>query len=559
MGNLLKKFKNEIHESTDNQEYYVDINKIPKNDFLCPKCFKTPIISNICYDNGIIKLKCEVHGELILTIKQFYEEIYNSKFHNYNKKCDCKKNYDKDSIFYYSNQLHKYFCTNCIANNLEGHENDFIDINDEKIKNYQKSHKKKSKEDLEKLKKPIMEENKKLSKIYRLNQIILNTYKKYPNNYFHIQSVKKLGESIYNESKELESSYEELNSKIEENKNNNELNTFKNDHNINDEDERLILPGKNLGDNGFETISQIVFTKLIEIDLSKNNIANIKCLDNMILPYLKILDMSDNQIEDITPISELNCKNLKVINLQKNKITDIEPFLHSDFPKLLILKIEENNIKQDEKSFEDLQKKYNKQLNYKKFTDKEFAQKYGVDNINKKILDLHNKRNAEMLKHLYLVLSNHKNNIIQELKLDDNELCDVSILSIFPLPNLNILDLSVNKIKNLDFLNEMEIPKIKIIYLNENEFYDIRQLRYLVNKKEKKKENENENEQKYNIKMFSLKNDNFKKLFKKIKRATSKDKIIIKKNNQNIKTLEEFKTSEILMDLDEELDEIKDK
>ena len=563
MGNFFGKSKNEINESTDNildeQEYYAYINKIPKDEFLCPKCFKIPTISNICYNKGIIKLNCEIHGELELTFKKFYKETSNSIFHNYNRKCDCQKEYDIGSKFFYSNEQHKYYCTKCF--NELNKEKNLIDINDERINNYKKSTIKI--EDEEKFKEPIIEQNQKLSKIYRFNQIILNTYKKCPNNYFHIQSVIKLGESIDNESNKLDCSYEEeLISKIENNKNNNELKTFKNSYKINDEDERLILKERNLGDKEFKTISQIIFTNLKEIDLSHNNIKKIECLDNMILPYLKILDMSFNKIENIKPISELHCKNLKVINLQKNEIIDISPFLNSNFPKLLVLKIEENIIEEGKEPFKELQKKYNKKLSYKIFTEEDFKKKYKEDIKFEGMLDLHEiKKGDEMLKDLYLILSNHKDNKITELKLDNNNLCDVSILSVFPLPSLNYLDLSVNKIKNLDFLNEMEIPKIKGIYLDDNLFYDIRQLRYLVNKKEKENEKENEkkneekNEKKYNIKILSLKTDKLEKLFTKIQNANNEDKNIIKKHNQIIKTLEEFKSSKIEMDIINDLDE----
>ena len=166
MGNFFGKSKNEINESTDNildeQEYYAYINKIPKDEFLCPKCFKIPTISNICYNKGIIKLNCEIHGELELTFKKFYKETSNSIFHNYNRKCDCQKEYDIGSKFFYSNEQHKYYCTKCF--NELNKEKNLIDINDERINNYKKSTIKI--EDEEKFKEPIIEQNQKLSKSY---------------------------------------------------------------------------------------------------------------------------------------------------------------------------------------------------------------------------------------------------------------------------------------------------------------------------------------------------------------------------------------------------------
>ena len=566
--------ENKNNQSTDNlldNPYIYSVFKnIPQGEFICPKCYKIPTILNVFYDEGIIEFNCEVHGKLKLNIEQFYKETENSLFQIFNKKCDCKKiGENNNTIFFYCSECSKYYCQNCIEKHKK-YKHSTINIKEQKEqyrKNFNNNEKINEKEKVaaknqiiiekEKVeaKNQIIEKNKNLSKIYRLNQIILNTYQEFPDNYFHIKSAINLGESINNESKELESLYEELKNKENEF---DALKNFLNKHKVDGKvidnkvieniinklkkENILFLSNLNLGNKEFQNISQILFRKIKIFDLSNNKIKIIEDFDNMIMPYLEVLDMSYNEIENIEPIAKLNCKNLKVISLQNNKIADVEPCFNFDFPKLKILRIENNVVQKDNANFKQLLKKYKSQLIYEEVKIENFNKTYrsNINNLKGSTLDLHGLRKDDnMLKDLYLLLTNDyesKTNNIKILKLDDNKLRDVSILSLFPLPKLKKLDLSVNKIKNLDFLNEMNLDNLIIIYLDSNEIFDIRQLGQLIRSEKVK-----------NLKIIAMKNKKYERLINKL--DDDKEGIIAKKNKNNKENLDLFKSKDIQIDL----------
>ena len=548
--------ENKNNQSTDNlldNPYIYSVFKnIPQGEFICPKCYKIPTILNVFYDEGIIEFNCEVHGKLKLNIEQFYKETENSLFQIFNKKCDCKKiNNNNNTIFFYCSKCSKYYCQNCNEKHKK-YKHSPINIKEQKeqYRNNFNNNEKINEEEKVAAKNKIIEKNKNLSKIYRLNQIILNTYQEFPDNYFHIKSAINLGESINNESKELESLYEELKNKENEF---DALKKFLNKHKVNGKvientinklkkENILFLSNLNLRNKEFQNISQILFRKIKIFDLSNNKIKIIEGFDNMIMPYLEVLDMSYNEIENIEPIAKLNCKNLKVISLQNNKIADVEPCFNFDFPKLKIFRIENNVVQKDNANFKQLLEKYESQIIYKEFKIENFNNTYGskINNLKGPTLDLHGLRKKDnMLKDLYLLLTNDyesKTNNIKILKLDDNKFVDVSILSLFPLSNLQMLDLSVNKIKNLDFLNEMNLDNLKQIYLDQNEIYDIRQLGQLIRSEKVK-----------NLKVVGVKNKKYERLINKL--DDDKEGIIAKKNKNNKENLDLFISKNINIDL----------
>lgn len=66
---------------------------------------------------------------------------------------------------------------------------------------------------------------------------------------------------------------------------------------------------------------------------------------------------------------------------------------------------------------------------------------------------------------------------IKNLNLWGNELTDLSILS--KMPNLEVISLSVNKIRSLKFFKNC--PKIVELYLRKNCVNDLKQLRHIIN------------------------------------------------------------------------------
>ena len=322
-----------------------------------------------------------------------------------------------------------------------------------------------------------MQEKEKKKRMTRTG-IILNSYEIFQKNYFHIKSLINIGKTIKKEnerdSKELDiiiSSLEKSH-KIQKEAIKALQEQFKID--LNGKEEKLSLRKRNLGDIGFKLISKILFINLKDIDVSENGIKDIEPLNNMNLPHLEYLNMSYNNIEKIEPIAELNSKKLKEICLQDNNITDFSPFLKSEFPELERLRIENNNFDKTIPEFKELiNKKFKNKVFYIAKTTKDFKEKYGVEiNLDDTIINLSNlKGKDDLLQDLYLIVK--PDNKIEQLKLDDNEIKNASLISRIPLKKLKLLDLSLNNITNLQFLTKMKMPKLTTIYLNANKVNDI--------------------------------------------------------------------------------------
>ena len=81
---------------------------------------------------------------------------------------------------------------------------------------------------------------------------------------------------------------------------------------------------------------------------------------------------------------------------------------------------------------------------------------------------------SQMLKEFYLTIP--KRNKLKQLRIFNCEIKDPSLLSRIPLHNLRSLDLSLNKIKKLNFIYDMRAEKLKFLYLNHNNITDIKEL-----------------------------------------------------------------------------------
>jgi len=288
-----------------------------------------------------------------------------------------KFNSDGNIIFHCENEKIKY----------TGKFKDFIEKKKEEFKKEPSDYKENNNQYDQIYRTTIQEKNKNLCRIIRFNQIILNTFDKITNNYYHIQNVINLVNSIDEEKNRDPEIFESFASEIKkkregQEKDNNSSKEIINE--LNENDERVLLCPyekkiNEIGDEGFSSISKIMFKQLKEIDVSCNNIKNIDCLYEMILPHLEYLDMSHNKIENIEPIAQLESKELKEICLQYNNINDIDPFNYSDFPNLKLLRIEENPFDKT-----NLPKQFKKKIIYEVMTFEKFCKDYKVEVENKK-------------------------------------------------------------------------------------------------------------------------------------------------------------------------------
>ncbi len=404
----------------EEEEYNFDYLEAP-DYYYCPDCNNIPEISRIHFDNGIIELKCEIHGVIKININQYFEKLKERPKHE--GKCECKNN----NIAKYCFECQKYFCSECGNNHSTKSEQKHtivnIKENDERNEN----------QDCQKDKDKVKNYNNDLSKMILFNQVFLNTCETFPNNYYHIQSGNNLNKSLDSEISRNSKEFDKLLDDLEKKKKDEEtaiaklkLKLEQNDNNkkikLTGNRRKIALYEKELVCEDFELISQIIFIKLKIMDISHNKIKNIKPLNNMYLKYLEVLDMSFNEIEDITPIEQLDCKELNELCLQSNKIKEFEPLNKCEFPKLRILRIEKNPVNKSEKSYKKVIKKYEGTINDNEMTIDRFNTKYDnyltelldndMDNIkNIRITGINDQKlGNEMVKDLYYLLSNYKNN-----------------------------------------------------------------------------------------------------------------------------------------------------
>ena len=494
----------------------IEINDIPDDQILCPYCDTVPEILNVHGDNGHVELKCSYHGVIDISIKDYYKMTKESIFTYLKIQCaNCNRiQGTKDNMYKYCYRCKKDLCPECVQNfNLSDldhrrdhldhcipvneknhkcleHENsdvlDFcLDCNEnvcdkEKVERH-RGHNKKSligfSIDINKYEKIINEKNKILADIIRFNEIILNTYNKFKDNYFHIISLINVGKSIELENQRNSKEIDVMIQGLEKTHKTQQkaIESLRDQCNIdlNGNELTLYLRRRWLDNDKLNLISLIKFQRLKDMNISGNNISNLEALNNMNLPDLEYFNASQNQIKDITPLAELNSKKLKEICLQENIIEDFSPLLKSEFPELERLRIEKNNFDKDLDEFKKLLKKYNKKVIYIAKTIDEFNKKYGckLDN-NNEVIDLSGLRAGDdLLRELYLIINQDLK--IKKLNLHNNEIKDASLLGRINLRYLEELDISLNKINNIQFVTEIKSRHLIKIYLNDNHIKDI--------------------------------------------------------------------------------------
>jgi len=319
----------------------------------------------------------------------------------------------------------------------------------------------------------LLKKNRILRDIIRFNELILNTYQKFPDNYFHLVNISNLAESIKIEnsrnSEELNFIFEQLKLKI---KNREEVIKAFNEKfkmSLNGKEEKLDLHKIGLEDEDLKTLSQIGFSKLIELDISENHINEISPLRDINMSNLELLRMNNNQIRNLNVFTEINAPKLEILELQKNKIKSVSPLLKCNFPSLLLLRIEDNDdLDQSLEEFNQLLNKYTKKLIYKTFTFEDFNKKYDykIDQKSDEIKLYDNKLGNEILKDLYILSSKYEK--IKKLILSNNNIDDISILSKMKFINLKALDLSLNQIKSIDPLSKMRLDNLKCLFFKDN-------------------------------------------------------------------------------------------
>jgi len=134
---------------------------------------------------------------------------------------------------------------------------------------------------------------------------------------------------------------------------------------------KIDLNSKNISNIELSLLSCIDFNNLEEINLSHNNISDIKELKDFNTQNLKRIDLSYNKIIDIKPLNQLAKKDnkIEIINLSNNSIENAQILTKNIFPNIQEINLDNNNVLQ--KDIEEIKniifnhKKKNQNLNFK--------------------------------------------------------------------------------------------------------------------------------------------------------------------------------------------------
>lgn len=372
-SNILSKFK--IKTKNYNLEF---LKELPFDQYLCPECKEIPEILNIDYDKKfLMELFCKNHGKIEIPIEDYFHK--ESKYLYINEICGkdgvtLQKNYKK-SLFDFCPGCNFYLCGACAM--IHMHQSNFCKINEfnslciKHLKQYTKyciaCNKHYCNEDdicnvheIEELKCPnesdiniLLNERENLLKkkeliehLIKLINTLLETYIEHPGNFFHTININNMAEIIKTNHRN-KINREALLSKV---CNLEKIALYylnvKFKMELTGNEVKIDLNGKNIGNFDFGLLSQIPFKNAESINLSHNEISDLKPLEKLKFPQLKHLDLSFNKIEDLSPFKKYskNEQKIETILLNNNNISNADIFKEKRFQFIKDINLDENKL-----------------------------------------------------------------------------------------------------------------------------------------------------------------------------------------------------------------------
>ena len=200
----------------------------------------------------------------------------------------------------------------------------------------------------------------------------------------------------------------------------------------------------NLSYNNIRNIKGIEranFRNLETLDLSNNKLTDISYLVKTDFPKLKKLWLYNNNISDISPLKDIKYNDLEILSLNNNSIEDINIFVKVNFTKIIVLDLGNNFISD---------------VSMLKNVKFEKLKILGLNNNKIEKIDFLENPNLSILKEIYL-----ENNLIEDINIFGK-------LKLNKLNKLEILSLSNNRIKDISCLNDFKFISLKKIYLYHN-------------------------------------------------------------------------------------------
>ena len=403
---LLKEFKEELLSISDDQ-------------YVCICCKRIPEFQEIDCKKGNIVIYCPEHGRNTIEIGLYFKKMINYVY--YNRKCEnenCQKTIkESKKKFYHCFEDGKDYCSEHLPKN-NNNEINYLPINEEQnkcilhdkdmlnycitcnnnicseIKNHKEDdiqfrfHNKKNHKIIERKDyKPKDDDLKLIYLFQKLSKLIVNCYEKYPKNYFYCRNITNLanflkGNNILEPNDEnLEVKLENLLDSLETKKKLLLFNLLFN-CNISEDDTKINLKDKKIGDIGIKLLCKLQLNKLKTLMLTNNDISNIDDLKLLNSKELEALDLGYNNIRNVNIFKEVPFS-LKELDLNNNRIENINIFENlekSKLQNLKKLKLNNNNFDCQKnnkimKSIqENMEKKYNKDFKFSAETNNNFSE-----------------------------------------------------------------------------------------------------------------------------------------------------------------------------------------
>mgnify|MGYP002625011170 CR=1 FL=1 len=211
-------------------------------------------------------------------------------------------------------------------------------------------------------------------------------------------------------------------------------------------------------------------TQALELkeEINIKNINNLKNINSNSF-LITSINLNNCNIFDIQQFCDANLINLKTLNLSNNYISNIKPLISAKFKNIENLDFSINKIGDD-----NIQ--YFSQLEFKNL---KFLNLFGNNFTDYKLFELCNNKKLKNLKKLYTGCNQFKNSEvnttfdssnIEEIGLTygvfNNE--TIHFIHKFKFNNLKKLFLHSNKLSSLSFIEDLELPNIKEIWINNN-------------------------------------------------------------------------------------------
>jgi Leucine-rich repeat (LRR) protein len=264
--------------------------------------------------------------------------MYNIDSNLYDLRCKKEPSHFGEVLKGYCFDCHEHYCSKC----EDEHISDFhttTEINKMLIEN----------NEIDNIKKQNKEYRSLISyyeSLIRLNNLILNAYEKYRDNYYNLYNINIIAKNF--KRKDLLNEFCKEDKLIEAG--DKSVNHFKYINELyklqlkEEEADRIELENKFFNNYDFKVLCQLPLKNLRLLVLENNGISDISCLENAEFPLLVALNLNNNAISDISVLDKIKFVDIEALLMRNNNIKDIKVFGKIKYETLRAVDLRDNKI-----------------------------------------------------------------------------------------------------------------------------------------------------------------------------------------------------------------------